>query len=47
VPGTSDLEVGDRVCLGVAHPCTAFDKWRVVPIVDDERRIVDVARTLL
>lgn len=27
--------VGDVVRLGLSHPCTAFDKWRVVPIIDD------------
>jgi D-serine deaminase-like pyridoxal phosphate-dependent protein len=23
---------GDLVKLGVSHPCTAFDKWRVIPV---------------
>jgi D-serine deaminase-like pyridoxal phosphate-dependent protein len=36
---------GELVCLGISHPCTAFDKWRVVPVVDDEYRIVDVLET--
>ncbi|WP_341956757.1 alanine racemase [Microbacterium sp. LWH13-1.2] len=26
---------GDVVRLGLSHPCTAFDKWRVVAIIDD------------
>ncbi|MGW8481778.1 alanine racemase [Microbacterium sp. NPDC055903] len=29
------LRVGDVVRLGLSHPCTAFDKWRVVPVIDD------------
>ncbi|MDR6868054.1 D-serine deaminase-like pyridoxal phosphate-dependent protein [Microbacterium resistens] len=29
------LAVGDVVRLGLSHPCTAFDKWRVVPVIDD------------
>ncbi len=29
------LSVGDRVCCGISHPCTAFDKWRMIPVVDD------------
>lgn len=29
------LRVGDIVRLGLSHPCTAFDKWRVVPLIDD------------
>ncbi|WP_375508871.1 alanine racemase [uncultured Caballeronia sp.] len=30
------LAVGDLVGFHVAHPCTAFDKWRLVPAVDDQ-----------
>ncbi|MBN9605053.1 MAG: alanine racemase [Actinomycetales bacterium] len=29
------LEVGDVVVLGISHPCTTFDRWRVVVEVDD------------
>lgn len=29
------IAVGDVVRLGLSHPCTAFDKWRVVPVIDD------------
>ncbi|MFC5503328.1 alanine racemase [Lysinimonas soli] len=35
VPAESTLEVGDVVRLGISHPCTAFDKWRLIPEVDD------------
>lgn len=45
VPHTSVLRPGDEVQLGVSHPCTTFDKWRWLPVVDDEDRIVDVVRT--
>ena len=27
--------VGQVVRLGLSHPCTAFDKWRVIPLIDD------------
>ncbi|WP_255305110.1 alanine racemase [Microbacterium sp. 3J1] len=33
-PGAT-VEPGDVVRLGLSHPCTAFDKWRVVAIIDD------------
>jgi D-serine dehydratase len=46
LPESSDLAVGDRVCLGIAHPCTAFDKWRLVPIVSDDGKILEIAHTL-
>ncbi|MBN8882515.1 MAG: amino acid deaminase [Salana multivorans] len=29
------LPVGSVVRLGLSHPCTAFDKWRLVPLVED------------
>ncbi|MFK3676307.1 alanine racemase [Microbacterium sp. NPDC090218] len=29
------VAVGDVVRLGLSHPCTAFDKWRVVAVIDD------------
>ncbi|WP_101847078.1 alanine racemase [Zhihengliuella sp. ISTPL4] len=29
------VDVGDVVRLGLSHPCTAFDKWRVVAVIDD------------
>ncbi|WP_242088800.1 hypothetical protein [Microbacterium lacticum] len=27
--------LGDRVLLGLSHPCTMFDKWRPIPVVGD------------
>ncbi|MGA5699739.1 alanine racemase [Peterkaempfera bronchialis] len=36
--------VGDLVGFGISHPCTAHDKWQLVPIVDDDYRVVDTAR---
>ena len=33
----SDLRVGEIVGCGISHPCTAFDKWSVVPVVSDPR----------
>lgn len=31
----ASAQVGDVVRLGLSHPCTAFDKWRVVAVIDD------------
>lgn len=45
-PGTS-VRPGDLIRFGLSHPCTAFDKWRDIPLVDDERRLVDVLHTYL
>lgn len=27
--------IGDVLRLGLSHPCTAFDKWRLIPVVAD------------
>ena len=39
------LEVGDLCAWTISHPCTAFDKWRLIPIVDDDLTVVDAIRT--
>ena len=45
VPRDVSLEVGDLVCLGVSHPCTTFDKWRLLPVVSDEYEVTNAVRT--
>lgn len=45
VPAGADLAPGDLVCLGISHPCTTFDKWRVIPVVDDDYRVIDAIHT--
>ena len=32
------LRVGEVVRLGLSHPCTAFDKWRWIPVTDGAGR---------
>jgi D-serine deaminase-like pyridoxal phosphate-dependent protein len=41
----AEVRPGDLVCFGISHPCTAFDKWRTIPVVDDDDTIVDVLHT--
>ena len=45
LPAGTGLAPGDLVCLGVSHPCTTFDKWRVIPVVDDGYRVIDAVHT--
>ncbi len=45
VAPSEDIAVGDFVGFGISHPCTTFDKWRAIPIVDDNYRVVDIANT--
>ncbi|MFE3546244.1 amino acid deaminase [Nocardia sp. NPDC059177] len=47
--GPAELPVGSIVRLGLSHPCTAFDKWRLIPVIDSVEaatpRVVDLIRT--
>jgi D-serine dehydratase len=38
-------QVGDRVGLGISHPCTTFDKWRWMAVVDEHYDVVDAIVT--
>ena len=39
------LRVGDLVVLGISHPCTTFDKWRWMPVVDAHYNVCDAIVT--
>ena len=39
------LQVGDLICLGISHPCTTFDKWRWMPLVDEDYKVCDAIVT--
>ncbi|NIJ38168.1 D-serine dehydratase [Sphingopyxis panaciterrae] len=45
LPEGSPLRVGDRIACGIAHPCTTFDRWPVMLVVDNDYRVVDAIRT--
>ncbi|HET7306776.1 MAG TPA: amino acid deaminase [Gammaproteobacteria bacterium] len=44
-PGSCDLDVGDIVAFGISHPCTTFDKWRQICLIDDEMNVLDILPT--
>jgi len=45
-PGAENVvQVGDWIEFGVSHPCTVFDKWRLIPVLDAGDRVVDLVRT--
>ncbi len=44
--GNVEVQVGDAVELGLSHPCTTFDKWPLLPVVDRDGAVVDAIRTL-
>lgn len=39
------LRVGDRVALGISHPCATFDRWRWMAVVDEDLNVVDAITT--
>jgi D-serine dehydratase len=45
-PG-SELQPGDLVGFRISHPCTTFDNWRALPMVDDEYRVSAAIRCYL
>ncbi len=45
MPADHPLAVGDLVALGVSHPCTTFDKWRLIHLVDDSYQVTGAIQT--
>lgn len=45
VPESDALAVGDIVVCGVSHPCTTFDKWRVLPVIDGKDHVTEIIHT--
>ncbi|MFC9689614.1 amino acid deaminase [Kribbella sp. NPDC056951] len=47
--GEEPVVIGDELRVGLSHPCTAFDKWGLIPVVDDpdaaDPVVVDLIRT--
>lgn len=45
LPAEIELAPGDLVRVGISHPCTTLDKWRVIPVLDEHEQIVDLVHT--
>ena len=45
VPEDAELRVGDLVACGISHPCSMFDRWRLMAVVDDDDAVVEVVAT--
>lgn len=44
-PEDSPLQIGDMVAFGIGHPCTTFDKWALLMLVDDAYGVRGAVRT--
>jgi D-serine deaminase-like pyridoxal phosphate-dependent protein len=47
IPDNSILSVGDLLGCHISHPCTSFDNWRLIPMVDRDYTVVDAIRSFL
>jgi D-serine dehydratase len=45
VRASSPVRAGEIVRLGISHPCTALDRWRVIPLIDDTGRVLEAITT--
>ena len=45
VPADARAETGDLVRPGISHPRATFDKWRKMPLVEDQYSILDIYET--
>ncbi|CDX19936.1 hypothetical protein MPL3356_300186 [Mesorhizobium plurifarium] len=45
VPVGHGLKVGDMVALSPSHPCTTFDKWRLIYEIDENYNVVGAVET--
>jgi D-serine deaminase-like pyridoxal phosphate-dependent protein len=45
VRGGPGFRPGQLLGLGISHPCTTLDRWRLIPVLDDRRQVTRVIRT--
>ncbi len=45
IPADSPLRPGDMVAFGIGHPCTTFDKWQMLLLVDGGYSVTQALRT--
>jgi D-serine deaminase-like pyridoxal phosphate-dependent protein len=47
-PSMEKVRIGDVIRLGLSHPCTALDKWTIIPVLDgggDDPLVLDLVQT--
>jgi D-serine dehydratase len=45
LPEDAALAPGDVVGLGISHPCTTLDKWRVLMVLNDDDRVIEAVHS--
>jgi D-serine deaminase-like pyridoxal phosphate-dependent protein len=36
---------GEHIALGISHPCTTLDRWRLAPMIDETGRVTEIIHT--
>jgi D-serine dehydratase len=44
-PAGDEVAVGDLIGLGASHPCSTFDRWRLIYLVDDGYAVTGAVQT--
>ena len=45
VPAQAEIGPGDVIVCGISHPCTSFERWRSIPLIDDDHLVIDSVET--
>ena len=43
--GKQEFSLAQLIGLGISHPCTTFDKWGLIPLVNDDYDLIDCLQT--
>ena len=46
LPPGAEVRVGDLIGCGISHPCTTFDKWQHLLLVDDSYQVTGMVNTV-
>ena len=45
IAARDQLRPGDMIAFDISHPCLTFDKWRVLPLLDERYQVGDLVKT--
>lgn len=45
IHAADDIRVGDMIGFDICHPCLTFDKWRTIPILNADYKVIDIVQT--
>ena len=45
IHAADDIRVGDMIGFDICHPCLTFDKWRTMPVLNADYKVIDIVQT--